>query len=93
MVLDCRGQAKWIYNGGDKHKSGGDKFSHRDITVTTGGLILITDTRYHSIHVLNQTGVVFYCHTVNDLGIEGPFSLESDDNGFLWVGCNTKKTK
>lgn len=89
VVLDYRGQVKWVYTGGNKQQSGSDKFYPSDITVTTSCLILVIGKNNHCVHVLNQTGDLIYCHHISDLGIELPCSLATDINGFLWVGCNT----
>lgn len=99
VALDKFGQFKWQYTTGDNQKSFSVKFYPADISVTTDGLILISDRDNNCIHVLNQTRGLVYCYQISTLGLELPYSLAIDVSGFIWVGCakwagdNTKRGK
>lgn len=52
-------------------------------------MILVCESLYNAIHVLNSTGELILWKDTISLGVEFPLSLEIDKNDFLWIGCAT----
>lgn len=44
------------------------------------------------MHILNTSGqCLHYLNTMEQLGIKLPFSVDMNNRGILYIGCNTKK--
>ncbi|XP_071161573.1 uncharacterized protein [Mytilus edulis] len=91
LALDKTNIVRWIYSGiPDVIK---DKtFNPRDLISTQLNNIIITDMDSDMIHILNTSGeCIHYMNTKDQLGIVLPYSVDIDNTGTLYIGCNTCK--
>ncbi|XP_052096855.1 uncharacterized protein LOC127731959 [Mytilus californianus] len=86
------GNLKWIYQG---HPSMNSQrpFDPRDIVTTPKGLVIVADCISHGIHVLSEEGTLITCKNMKEQGVVFPYSLDIDNKGLIWVGCDTFKGK
>lgn len=92
VAINQKGEEKWSYS----HKLGAtyNLFSPQDITINSAGLILISDYWDYAIHAINIDGDVTGWIQVEEFGYYNrPMSLDVDDPGLLWVGCNSEEFK
>ncbi|XP_052058822.1 uncharacterized protein LOC127699121 [Mytilus californianus] len=80
---------RWIYNGyPDITKE--QTFHPKDLVATKSDKIIVANNEDHMIHILNTSGqCIHYLNTKDKLGIKLPCSLDIDNTGTLYIGCNT----
>lgn len=82
---------RWVYSG---HPDVYKMFQPKDLVATISNNIIITDDNHHMIYIVNNTGqCLHYMNTKDQLGIHWPTSLDIDNRGILYVGCNTYQGK
>ncbi|XP_063426795.1 uncharacterized protein LOC134710369 [Mytilus trossulus] len=80
---------RWVYSG-HQHISKQHNFRPSDLLATSSDILIVTDMDIHMIHFLNNAGqCMHYLSTKDQLGIELPFSLDIDNTGILYIGCNS----
>ncbi|XP_071161630.1 uncharacterized protein [Mytilus edulis] len=91
VALDKTNEVRWIYSGHpDINKE--QTFKPRDLVSTKSDNIIVTDQDNHTIHILNTSGqCIHYMNTKDQLGIVLPYSVDIDNTGTLYIGCNTYK--
>ncbi|VDI62686.1 Hypothetical predicted protein [Mytilus galloprovincialis] len=89
VALNKSNGVKWTYSGNaDINKE--QTFKPRDLVVTKSENIIVTDADNHMIHILNTSAeCIHYLNTKYQLGIQLPNSLDIDNAGILYIGCNT----
>ncbi|XP_071160675.1 uncharacterized protein [Mytilus edulis] len=89
VALGKTNEVRWIYSGNpDVNKE--QTFKPKDLVSTKSDNIIVTDDDKHMILILNTSGqCIHYMNTKDQLGIELPFSVDIDNAGTLYVGCNT----
>lgn len=92
VAINNEGCLQWVYPGDGQIHESKDKFYPRGIAVTSINMVLVSDNKNHSIHVLNTYGQITVRHQLITLGIEFPFSLYFDRDRLLWVGCSLRET-
>ncbi|CAC5418608.1 unnamed protein product [Mytilus coruscus] len=85
-------KVKWVY-GGNPDITKEQTFKPKDLVATKSDNIIVTDDDNHIIHILNTSGqCIYYINTKDQLGIVLPYSVDNDNRGTLYIGCNTYQT-
>ncbi|CAC5368116.1 unnamed protein product [Mytilus coruscus] len=89
VALDKTNEVRWIYIGNpDLNKR--QTLKPKDLVATKSDNIIITNRHKHMIHILNTSGqCIHYLNTKDQLGIHFPNSVDIDNRGTLYIGCNT----
>ncbi|XP_063408985.1 uncharacterized protein LOC134692463 [Mytilus trossulus] len=93
IALERSGSVKFFYKGHDSVNTPDTPFNPIGIVITKKDIIIICDKNNNSLHALNTKGDLIGLQTVTYLGVEFPFSLCLDSEGFLLIGCNTRINK
>jgi len=93
VVLGQNGMVKWIYTGYSDTQTKDYKFKPIDIVFLELYNVIVSDQDNHLLHILDTEGQCIQYMKTMDLGIELPFSLNIDNEGFLIIGCNRYKGK
>ncbi|CAC5418604.1 unnamed protein product [Mytilus coruscus] len=89
VALGKTNDVRWIYSGNLDIKEG-QTFKPTNLVTTCLNNIIVTNKDNHMIHILNTSGqCIHYLNTKDQLGIEFPYSLDIDNRGTLYIGCNT----
>lgn len=88
VALDKNNGVRWVYSGNtDNNKI--KQFQPKDLVTTISNNIIITDDNQHMIYKVSDTGQCLHqMNTKDQLGIHWPTSLDIDNRGILYVGCN-----
>ncbi|VDI48445.1 Hypothetical predicted protein [Mytilus galloprovincialis] len=88
LALDKINGVRWIYSGNSDILKD-QTFKPRDLLATKLNNIVVIDSYNHMIHILNTLGqCIHYMNTEDQLGIKSPYSLDIDNTGTLFIGCN-----
>lgn len=90
VALYETGMLRWFYKG---YELSNNMFCPNDITVTTRGIIITTDTFNDALHFISTDGSVLLYQTLNSFGMHLPCSVSMDIRERLWVGCGKKGLK
>lgn len=91
VALEITGEVKFIYEGHSSVKTPQTPFNPMGIVITGTNNIIVSDSNNNYLHALNKQGNLIGLQKVADLGIERPYSLCFDSEGFLLVGCSVKE--
>jgi hypothetical protein len=85
VALGQNGMVKWIYTGYFSDY----RFTPIDVVFLELYNVVVSDMDNHLLHILDtERQCIQYMKTM-DLGIELPFSLNIDNEGFLIIGCTS----
>ena len=87
VALGQNGMVKWIYTGYFSDY----RFTPIDVVFLELYNVVVSDVDNHLLHILDTEGQCIQYMMTMDLGIELPFSLNIDNEGFLIIGCTTYK--
>ncbi|CAC5418601.1 unnamed protein product [Mytilus coruscus] len=89
VALDKTNGGRWIYSGNtDINKK--QTLKPANLVATKSDNIIITDSKHNMIHILNTSGqCILNLNTKDQLNIKLPYSLDIDDTGTLYIGCDT----
>ncbi|XP_071169292.1 uncharacterized protein [Mytilus edulis] len=59
------------------------------IVKTSRDNVIVTDRHTHTLHILNNSGVLLTCYNISDIGILYPLSLAFTPAGQLYIGGTT----
>ncbi|VDI67244.1 Hypothetical predicted protein [Mytilus galloprovincialis] len=90
VALEISGKVKFIYEGHSSVDTPQTPFNPMGIVITGTNNIIVSDSNNNYLHALNKQGNLIGLQKVADLGIERPYSLCVDSEGFLLVGCFVK---
>ncbi|XP_063436085.1 uncharacterized protein LOC134717483 [Mytilus trossulus] len=90
VALYETGMLRWVYEG---YELSQNMFCPNDITVTSRGIIITTDTFNDALHFISTDGSVLLYQTLNSFGMYLPCSVSMDFRERLWVGCGKKGSK
>ena len=85
VALGQNGMVKWIYTGYFSDY----RFTPIDVVFLELYNVVVSDVDNHLLHILDTEGQCIQYMMTMDLGIELPFSLNIDNEGFLIIGCTT----
>ncbi|XP_052079819.1 uncharacterized protein LOC127717982 [Mytilus californianus] len=89
VALDKINGVRWIYIGNPDINQK-QTLKPKDLVATNSDNIIITNRHKHMIHILNTAGqCIHYLNTKDQLGIHFPNSVDIDNRGTLYIGCNT----
>ncbi|CAC5413621.1 TRIM2_3 [Mytilus coruscus] len=86
MSLNWEGNLMWTYEVPPPSLCPG-QFYPTDLTITNTEKIIVVDSNNRAFHILNTKGALILHQSSIHLGIERPFCLDTDNSGYLWVGC------
>lgn len=86
ISLNAEGILMWIYKD-PPPSSCSHPFNPTDLTITNTQIIIVVDSCNRAFHILNTKGTLILHQSSIHLGIERPFCLDTDESGYLWVGC------
>nr|XP_022312160.1 uncharacterized protein LOC111117357 [Crassostrea virginica] len=89
IVMDKTGRVQFGYDGRPARKK--EAFGPRGIITDAVSQIIVADYNNNCLHILDQDGQFLRC--VDDCGLEKPYGLSVDNEGRLWVGCETGNIK
>ncbi|XP_076100599.1 uncharacterized protein LOC143069715 [Mytilus galloprovincialis] len=90
LALNKINGVKWIYNS-DPDMNQKQTFKPSGLFAAKSDNIIIIDSKNQMIHILNSSGrCLHYLKTKDQLDIKLPFSVDMDNRGILYIGCNTK---
>jgi hypothetical protein len=84
---------KWIYTGYSDTQTKDYRFKPIDIVFLESYNVIVSDMDKHLLHILDTEGQCIQYMKAMDLGIELPYSLNIDNEGFLIIGCSRYKGK
>jgi hypothetical protein len=94
VVLGKEGDVKWTYEGQPQINTENKSFDPWDIVPTSVGNVIVAECNNHTLHVISGEGGQLLTYKVmSDQGVIGPYSLDIDTRGQLWVGCSASKGK
>ena len=93
VVLGKEGGVQWIYQGHPQINTEDKPFDPRDIVTTLVGNIIVADYNNHTLHVISGEEELLTYKVMSDQGVILPLSLDIDNLGQLWAGCNTYKSE
>ena len=94
VVLGKEGDVKWTYEGQPQINTENKPFDPWDIVPTSVGNVIVAECNNHTLHVISGEGGQLLTYKVmSDQGVIGPYSLDIDTRGQLWVGCSASKGK
>ena len=85
VALGQNGMVKWIYTGYFSDY----RFTPIDVVFLELYNVVVSDMDNHLLHILDTEGQCIQYMKTMDLGIELPFSLNIDNEGFLIIGCTS----
>ena len=89
IVVEKTGRVKFRYDGRPARRK--ESFGPRGIITDALSQIVVADYNNNCLHILDQDGQFLRC--VDDCGLENPYGLSVDNEGRLWVGCETGNIK
>ena len=89
VVVDKTGRVRFRYDGRPARRK--EAFGPIGIVTDTLSQIIVADYNNNCLHILDQDGQFLRC--VDDCGLEKPYGLSVDNEGRLWVGCETGNIK
>nr|XP_022312161.1 tripartite motif-containing protein 3-like [Crassostrea virginica] len=89
VVVDKTGRVRFRYDGRPARRK--EAFGPIGIVTDTLSQIIVADYNNNCLHILDQDGQFLRC--VDDCGLENPHGLSVDNEGRLWVGCETGNIK
>ncbi|XP_071177879.1 uncharacterized protein [Mytilus edulis] len=87
IVLGQGGDIIYIY-AGDKEINKAIPFIPGDIVRTPRDNVIVTDMNTHTLHILNNAGLLMTCYKTSDINIMFPTSLAFSPTGQLNIGCS-----
>lgn len=89
VMVDPKGQSKWVYHGQSKERYIIDAFKPRNIIAVEDGNIIVTERLNHFLYVFSSSGRLLVRMVTSGIDIYLPQSLCVDTLGNLWIGCGT----
>lgn len=89
MSIDRSGRKRFVYNGCTSFNTHEAAFNPEDIVVTWKDTTIISDSKNHALHVLNQNGDLLGLQITRNFDILYPDSLCIDNEGFLLIGTGS----
>nr|XP_022312384.1 tripartite motif-containing protein 2-like [Crassostrea virginica] len=89
VVMKETGRVKFRYDGRPARRK--EAFYPRGIVTDAWSQIIVADYKNKCVHILDQNGQFLRC--VDDCEPENPHGLSVDNEGRLWVGCQSGKIK
>ncbi|XP_071170001.1 uncharacterized protein [Mytilus edulis] len=86
VVLGQGGDIINIYTG-DTEINKDEPFLPSGIVTTPRDNVIVADVVTHTLHILNNAGLLMTCYKTSDINIMFPFSLASTPTGQLYIGC------
>ncbi|XP_076103872.1 uncharacterized protein LOC143072685 [Mytilus galloprovincialis] len=90
VVLGQGGDIINIYTG-DKEINKARPFGPIDIVTTPRDNVIVADLDTHTLHILNNAGLLMTCYKTSDINIMYPLSLAISPTGQLCIGCSRLK--
>ena len=89
IVMEKTGRVKFRYDGTPARRK--EAFASGGIITDVLSQIIVADYNNNCLHILDQDGQFLRC--VDDCGLEKAYGLSEDNEGRLWVGCETRNIK
>ncbi|VDI32664.1 Hypothetical predicted protein [Mytilus galloprovincialis] len=90
VAVDRNGRLKFIYDG----QKDTETFQPNGITITPSDNIVVSDYYNKALHVINSKGDLLGLQFIfKDLGINDPYSLCFDSEGYLLIGCGKRNNE
>ncbi|XP_071168690.1 uncharacterized protein [Mytilus edulis] len=87
VVLGQGGDIINIYTG-DKEINKDRPFVPTNIVTAPRDNVIVADLNTHTLHILNNAGLLMTCYKTSDINIIFPYSLAFSPTGQLFLGCN-----